>query len=63
MTSGGNVGTRESIWDDDVELARLRVEWAEMRRRAAMPSAFDALTDEEQRQLIGDAFDDDGVLL
>lgn len=63
MTSGGNVGTRESIWDDDVELARLRIEWAEMRRRAAIPSVFDGLTDEKQRQLVAEAFDDDGVLL
>ena len=63
MSIDAYLGTREGIADATAELERMRLEWAVMRRRAAMPSAFDGLTDEEQQQLIGDAFDDDGVLL
>ena len=65
MSIDAYLGTRDGVGDADAdaELERMRLEWAGKRRRAWLPSAFDGLTDEEQRQLVADAFDDDGVLL
>ena len=60
MSIDAYLGTRDGIADADADLERMRLEWAEKRRRASLPSAFDGLTDEEQRQLIADAFDEEG---